>query len=110
MGIECWPNAEERMDHHLHLMFFRAPISNDADFDLERRILENFEASFGSKQQRDPADMRKFQRRLRIDGVKDLFDCKRIRLKLAYNVAKPGSDLLEPSLESIARTGPNYSS
>ncbi len=106
-GGEFLIDAEKRMHHHLHLLFFGAAITDDAHFDFQRRVFTDRKAGFGSLEQSHAADVRQFQGRLGIDGVKDFFDGDEPGRVIAEHGAQLGGNVFQAKFESERRLGAN---
>ena len=66
--------AEEQLDHRLHLPFLGASVSHHRLFHFGRRVFHDGHAGFDSGQHRDAAGVAQLQRAAGVDGVKQILD------------------------------------
>src|SRR5262249_9512870 len=59
LGLDFHFQAQQRVDHTLHLVFLGATVPDHASLDLKRRILAHLKARFSDGHQNDSAGMRK---------------------------------------------------
>ena len=66
--------AEQQLDHLLHLVLLGAAVADDRALDLRRRVLDDRAARLDGGEHRDAARMPELQRAADVDGVKEVLD------------------------------------
>ena len=66
--------AEQQLNHRLHLPFFCAAVSDDRLLHFRGRVFDDGHAGFDGGEHRDAAGVPQLQRASRVDGVKQIFD------------------------------------
>jgi len=106
-GLGRFGELKQAAHHVLDLLLFRAAVTDDANFDLKRRVFADCETGFGSLKESDAADVRQLEGRLGIHGVKDLFDSDESGRVIAKHGAQVGGNVFEAEFESEGRLGAN---
>lgn len=88
--------AEQGLDHVLHLAFLGVTTTDDGLFDLGRRILLNVEPGLPCAQHRHPARVPELQRRIRISVHKDFLNCSFLGLMRTNHVSETVKEGQEP--------------
>lgn len=72
--------AQKQAHHRLHLVFFRAAVTDDRILYFERRVFEDRQLALRRHQQRHAARVPQFQSRLDVDGIEDPLHCHGVGL------------------------------
>ena len=102
-GRNRFGKSKNRSYHPLHLLLFGPSVPHYAHLHLERRVFGENDRSLRYRQQRDPADVRKFQSAFRINREKDFFDGCAIRTEFLEKISKTQGDIEETLFERIPR-------
>src|SRR5580693_474940 len=101
--------VEEARHHLLDLMFFGAAVSDYGGLDGERRIFGDFESDGSGGEHGDSADLAKFESRLHIGGVENVFDGDAVGAMAKDEFLEADRDVRQAHRHGIARRNFNGS-
>ena len=87
--------AEQQLDHLLHLVLLRAAEADDRALDLGRRVLGDRQPRLRRRQQRDAARVPELQRAAHVARVEDVLDRDAVRAVRGEQRREPGVDVLQ---------------
>lgn len=93
--------AEQQLDHLLHLVLVRAAIADDRPLDLRRRVLDHWNAGLHGGEHRHAARMSELQGGSGVDRVEDVLDRDAVRPVLR----EEPSDADVNGVESLGEAG-----
>ena len=81
--------AEQQLDHLLHLLLLGAPVADDRPLDLGRRVLDDRQPGLDGREHRDAARVAELQRAAHVGGVKQVLDGDAVRPALGEQRRQP---------------------